>query len=486
MTLRMGERITHQTGTAAPADLHRMILASCALVGLSYWLGAAWLRDPVLGVPGGVWAVAVVFALLRWGTMPLGRGRSFELSRLVRPFRKIPEIGASGLNAVRHTTAEHLTRAARAIDTSSTVWTSEDGFVPTGRATTSGPRRVVVGVSLTGAQGASIAALAGTRDSVRVRQFASGENFTEKLAQFNLHALLHGGAGAGATLRTLSKGASATENAIESAGETDHPLGYATIFHGSAGPSNLALHDFDGSNQAHAALVFDLAAFLGAVSSFGPADPCTAQQADALTGSLRRARATGAPVSLLHPAAEALSNWCCAPGRIEHAPIRVRAGETAVSLLREDPAVALRLAGLRFSEAADSDAHAELDQARALMASRNWRPQPEAILPFIESELAFDTPDDDYLVGRLASGIALLAECENSGASCEDLIDDIRCAPALLQREQDAAMLIALVRSLMLGERRVHAEVDAGVGEGAMGVMPSEVGGEQAGIAQAA
>lgn len=51
----------------APLHASAVLLGACALIATAYALGASWLTTPLLGLPTGIWAIVVVFAVLRWG-----------------------------------------------------------------------------------------------------------------------------------------------------------------------------------------------------------------------------------------------------------------------------------------------------------------------------------------------------------------------------------------------------------------------------------
>lgn len=52
--------------TARPASTASVLIGSTAFVAVGYWFGAAWLKNPVLGIPVGLYAIIVLFAVIRW------------------------------------------------------------------------------------------------------------------------------------------------------------------------------------------------------------------------------------------------------------------------------------------------------------------------------------------------------------------------------------------------------------------------------------
>lgn len=460
-----------------------ILIGSCALVATAYWLGMSWLGEPVLGVPAGVWSVAVVFALLRWGEgVVLDRYLSSAPGEgLARWFALAGEALARGARGVADAVLAVPARAEGALSGFAEGWRSMGCPAPRDRsaqtwirhaerqlcehesdAPAPGPSRQPATVR-SGKPRVGIDApahvvqrmLNGTNDArvdwVPIREI--GLRPAELCRLRRLDALLQQQERG---LVLTGPAGDAGDGSWPDWSEAPTQTTFATLFPLRLEATRVSLGQLTLASAAERDLVATLvegAVLLAREGRLGMPPAGEREGLVAAMGRLGAAFASAEAGTVHGPAAQAaarvLSSWLCVSERGPSVEDRRELLERCVAAVPGEAETHLRLGAGRIADSDEAGGLSALRRGQVLLG-RPARLSADDQLAFLQSELEHGV-GDDMAVGRIAAGLTLLRGClpaEEFAYVGEDLLDDMRFAGWLVGRDPERLMLLRVVRAL--------------------------------------
>jgi len=434
-----------------------VILAACASLITADSLGLAWLRSPLLGVPAGLWVLALallafnLFPRLRRhasaavpSPSPLFRPAAHGLARAMETTHRAARRTAIrlGLSSRRVRDAEHAIARLHAI----IPWPARPGCVRLelpdhlARHLAGEPSRLPIDfVRAPGDRAELLDAV------VRLGPLGQILITTPRLAQAN----------------------ALTETQADWA--APGPLTHAGLF-----PPCIRAHaatvvglDLDRAGDRAALrlaielfvalrrdpLQLQLADRLAGTLPFDTPDRSHQQRIDEILVALADASVTSeqgpdhpfAAIAARLVSARLTSDACT----LDLSDRRLRL-ENAVAARHPDPVLLLRLAALRAADLDDDAAINAMIRADRLIRARQPGFASLENLAFLQSELEH-SPDTALCLGRVAAGIALLASTTPPSRLDflrTDVLDDLRHTPRLLGRDHDVAFMHRVFRAI--------------------------------------
>ncbi len=465
----------NRIGLVSPAQ--SFLIGSCVFLSTAVWLGAEWPRLPALGMPFGVWVVAVGFAgvtLLQW----IGSNRETAAgaesgSETTGPRRASPVTTTDSKSRVTSTLSmtpgqwwsgalnagwRSLRRACSSLATTNERlaaierrWCARIDR----RAESAGPLRV--GVSLPPEQAAALVAESGTLP-LEWMALPSGQGAQQALEEHHLDAVIRSAAHGPSCLMTKEHPG---QDGFWYDWSRARPLSYASVFGARVDPSQVTL-DLEESLAAGGASVVRAVVETAAALSRTPA---RLSLSDRLRGRLpwsdsseessllRLAETLAAPgvarTSAAQAGARAVGAWLTSTQSPVNIETRRRLVEATSELLGEEPESLLRLAAVRFAAWDDGAALDALLRADRAIRAGGAEPVVDH-LAFLQAEVELGVPDPMTL-GRVAAGICLV--CSSGPAERipyirDDISDDLRYSGWLIGRDQDRALLMEVFRAL--------------------------------------
>lgn len=448
----------------APAfSQSRFLVASCAAAATAVYLGAAWLRTPVFGLPTGVWMVgiaqgaAAAWVHRRRGASIAGWDSVSGLGTL-DVGRATGRIGAVAIDLARGAAERFQVPAER-------LHRLEESLCVRCDAVTRSPRPLRIGVDGTPELARDLASAGGAAGVEWPSVWGSDAS-----ALFRRHALdaivRHR---PGEALEILTP-----EHAGREAAWYDwasaRPLTYASLFPTRIDPARATIDDPNTADHDELNLISLLARAAAALSRtpgrLGLADRLRGRTPDAhqagepgvadrclieLAQALANARGAGATPAR-RAAARVVSAWVASADRWLDMSLRRSAVDAALSMLGNEPEALLRAAAVRLAGCDDRAGLEALVAAERVIRSAGAQSAADH-LPFLQGEVELGLPGPMTL-GRVAAGIGLV--CATSPASRlayirGDFMDDARYSAWLVGRDQDRAVLVEVFRALEEG-----------------------------------
>jgi hypothetical protein len=479
-----------------------LLMASCGTVATATYLGADWLRTPVLALPTGIWLIGIVqaAACALWqrqdssamtaalpapASLPISTAAAALVATpaltLTRP--ATPGEAASGRGILALDLLPPLGRiAAASFDIAKAA--AAGLHVPTDRIAgfeddigarldrqpiIQRPLRIGVDVESELARILATAALVPGAPIEWIPMTAGIEDAVD-LHRYRLDAIVRR-RDTGLRIVTLEHEG---RDAAWFDWASQRPLSYASVFPLRIDPAQVSLIDVEAGDVEQARLIAQVAQLAAALSRtplrltlsdrlFGrramaglppassdlrnapaPADECMRILADQVASW-----DSTESCSVRRAAARAASAWVATTESWLDVGFRRRTVEAAAMMLPTEPEVQLRLAAIRFASGDDQAGYKALCTADRLIREQGHE-QIVDHLAFLEAELELGAPGPMTL-GRVAAGICLV--CAGSPAERiayirGDLLDDIRYSSWLVGRDQDRAVLMGVFRVL--------------------------------------
>lgn len=454
-------------GSAPGFSGARVLVASCACVATAAYLGAAWLRTPIFGLPTGVWAVGIVQGMAV-ALEQRRRRRAAAVAAGAEPLDLASwDVGVAagralawGVDAMRHAAACLGGSPERLVEAESKVC----GWLDRGRGRV---RPAVIGVDAP-AEFTRALTQAGPAGA-RWVSVTAGFSDEASLRRHGLDALVR--VRAQGPVRILTPEQPGREAAWYDPSSA-RPLTFASVFPTRLDPAQITLEDVDPSDRAEvqltAALAHAAAVLSRAPARLGLADrlrgrrpwPADADGAGAVHAAMRAVadlliQRRGNATPARRAAARLVSAWVSTAESWVDMNLRRSAVEAALSVVGDEPEVLLRAAAVRL---AACDDRAGIDALRrAYRAIRSSAPDGAVDHhPFLQAEVELGLPGPMTL-GRVAAGICLVAATSPPSRFAfirGDVMDDARYSAWLVGRDQDRAALVEIFNALgeMTGE----------------------------------
>lgn len=474
-----GGRYQSPAGPALPGP--QFVIATCGIVATAAYLGAHWLRNPVVGLPSGVWVVGIAQAAgYAWAqrarrnarNSPVVLGRSpgsgdgdwTELdvgAALGRAGAAALEIGRSAtklLNVDESRVTEFENRFSDKMDR-----------LP-------GPcSPIKIGID---ASPELCQAVLGTDTAhpIPIQWVAvpTGRDCQSEMARLNLDAMIHQpGFGPARVVARENPG----RDAAWYDWSAPRPLTFASLFPSRIDPSQITVDEIDPEDSGEVRILIALARAAAVLSrspsrltladrlrgrrpltgsvapaiqpAQPPSDRCILDLADLLGGphGLRISQARRA-------AARAVGAFLATTDSWVDLAVRRRGMDAALTVVGDEPEMTLRAAAVRLAACDDDTATGLLLRAESAIRASELA-QITDHLAFLQSEVEHGLPSPMTL-GRVAAGICLV--CATSPADQlaylrGDVMDDVRYSAWLVGRDQDRAVLEEIFRRLEQARR---------------------------------
>lgn len=436
-----------------------LLLASAAIVALAYWLGAAWLENPVLGVPAGLWAIAVIFAVCRWGE---GLVLDAWIDRLRHRSRGSLHRWTSFLPSILHALAGVPARFTRACSAFASAWrfadspaqTSHDAIVelsPYAGTMPTRSARIRVGLDLPDHIAHRLMNTSGMKRIEWVPLLEQGLRPQELCRVRRLDAVLHR---MGDMIVATPADTGPLDPLWNDWSQPISPITYAAVFPMRIDALRVALGDTSFSDAVEreiaGALLEALVHLRHAPIRVRGTPPGRDDQIMRRIASILESREqTHATWSCYRTACRLLSAWLCVRPVDWSDQETLEAIELCARVLPGEPEVMLRLAAVRLVMGEDDNAlRAITDADRLLRASH--RLSHESQLPFVQSELSIGGADS-MTFGRVAAGLCLCAAslpADRLPYLRDDVLDEARFSAWLIDREDERYLLARILREL--------------------------------------
>jgi len=436
-----------------------ILVGTSALVAVSAYLGAAWLRETTLGLPVGVWLILAIQAHV-WFSEKSRRSSALPgLDEHSLSFPRFGDVLGRTLAAVWEATRT----LAKTLRIPVSAFASlEDRLAIRVNQRVPAARPLRIGLD---AGPDTRRALIDTTSEIDVEWVILSPSADDQsaLRRHNLDALLRTtGEGPGLPMRAVSREYPEREAAWYD-WSTPRPLTYAAVFPVRVDASRVTLEGVDLSDVAQAEL---LASSLRAMAALSRC-PARLRLSDHLTGrppSARRDEAVRTPSSLADRSMLELANALVSSGtsqspiarstgRIVSAwlasteawldlDLRRKGVEAALATVGDEPEVLLRAAAVRLAMFEDDSAF-ELFRCAERIIQSGTHPTLEEHLAFLQAELELGSPNP-LTLGRVASGICLVCATspkEKVAFIRGDIMDDVRHSAWLIGRDQDRQVL---------------------------------------------
>lgn len=449
-----------------------LLIASAAIVALAYWLGAEWLSRPVLGVPGGLWAIAVVFAVCRWG-------ESLVLDPMIERIRARSRGSinrwTSFLPGVLHSLAGIPARFSRACSAFVSGWRSADTLpgsaqdarfepAPSSVGMPARSGRVRVGLDLPDHIAHRLMNTSGMKRIEWVPLLEHGLRPQELCRMRRLDAVLHR---MGDAIVATPADTGPLDPLWNDWSQAISPITYAGVFPMRIDALRVGFGDTsfsDAGEREIAGLLIEALVHLrhAPIRMQGAPVGRDDQVMRRIRDSLASREHTHANWSCYRTACRLLSAWLCVRPVDWTDGERLDAIEMCARVLGDEPEVVLRLAAVRLVMGEDDRAlHAILDADRLLRASR--RLSHESQLAFVQSELSMGA-GDAMTFGRVAAGLCLCAASlpeERLSFLRDDVLDEARFSAWLIDREDERYLLARIFRELEAARAGTFSQGDS-------------------------
>lgn len=473
---------------ALPGPMY--VLAACGVVATSAYLGAEWMRRPVVGLPAGLWAIGIAYAASYAHSLR-------SMRRASAPAIPKPELplapgvpssaGWTGLDVGLFTgrIAAGAWDSIRSLGVGLGV--SAEKFSPfeasiaswLDRApSASRPLRIGVdaGPHIFAALKSAPSPNGAATDWILVPPAREDQ---PTLSRFRLDALLRHRTDGPTTIATPE---SPEAEASWYDWSAPRPLTYASVFPTRIDPARITLEEADHTDKAE---LEDLAALARAAAALSrlparltasdrlrgrtpvPATPAPAAASEAsspiqaamlnLIRSVVGRPQNSPPSPARKSAARAVGAWLATTDCWVDPKLRRQGIDAAARILADEPEAQLRAAAVRLSVGDDTGSFQAMDSAIQILRARSNETVIDHVA-FLQSELECGLPGPMTL-GRVAAGVCLV--CATTTASHvpyirADFMDDARYSAWLVGRDQDRAALMQVFRHL---EQRAAPEV---------------------------
>lgn len=450
-----------------PTSGASFLLGTCGLVATAAYLGVDWLRTPVLGLPAGLWTIALaqvagtVFTRNRRPTASATTPSQENSTNTQNSFATFAGRAAGAAwEAVRagakalHLNGEHFQafedhlshRTERSFRRATPIRIGLDAGPETRRA-------------LTDQQSALKLAWA---------TLSPSKDDQGTLRRHRMDAILSQPSSGPMRIVTVEhpeREASWYDWALP------RPLTYASVFPVRVDITQLTIEEADLTDPKQATLIAALLRASAALSRTpgrlrlsdrlcgrlptaagssirtpsGPADRAMLELVEALTDS--------PPTNAAKAGARAVSAWLATTDVWLDINLRRQGIENALRILGDEPEVLLRAAAIRLAMFEDDAAFAALSTAERVIRAGNHEQMGEH-LAFLQAELELGLPNP-LTLGRVAAGICMVCASsprERVAFIRGDIMDDVRHSAWLVGREQDRAVLSEVFK-LMGAER---------------------------------
>ncbi|MBL8760423.1 MAG: hypothetical protein JNL50_03895 [Phycisphaerae bacterium] len=451
---------SHAALLSARAGTAGTVLAACACVATARYLGFEWLTQTSLGLPMGVWVVALAGA---WnGAVRASRARRLAAARNTdhRGWNWPDSPLFSGL----------LKFGARVAERASALLGFDAGAVAAWHDSIAWPQRPLrVGLAIDGEPANLITRGPGASGIEFVRRDAGDDDES-------LDAMVIPAEG-GVRVRTRASGAH--EAAWYDWG-AERPLSYLSLFPVRIDPELVTIADPRGVPMGSSAMMSGIvraaALFARSASRLSlhdrlmgrrPIGPSHGrgqlESLDACMERLAEQTQTHTNPSELSPAdrvaCRAVSAWLATTGPIDQAR-RLSLMESVAKLIADEPETMLRLGAVRIASMDDEGGIEAIVASDRLLRQRQTHVSPEQA-SMLSCELEHG-PYSPMTLGRVAAGICLLcasSPTERLAYLRDDLLEDMRYSGWLVGRDTERAVLIDVFRAIERARRGESARV---------------------------
>lgn len=443
-----------------------LLLGTCGVVATAAYLGVDWLRTPVLGLPGGVWTIALVQA----AGLALGRQHRASQSPSLSGATQGSEYEV-GILAGRAAGAawEGLRAVAASIRLNGSHFQElEDRLSIRSERSLHYAQPIRIGLEA-GPEIRDVIMEQPTELPVTWAAVSPSSDNQATLRRNRMDAILRQpptGPMLIATLEHPEREASWYDWALP------RPLTYASVFPVRVDIAQVTLEDSDLKDPKQAALI---AALLRAAAALSRT-PGRLRLSDRLSGRLPSAASTGVrtptgladramlelaaaindcpPTGAAKAAARAVSAWLASTDAWLDINLRRQGIENALKILGDEPEVLLRAAAIRLATFDDDSAFEALRTAERVIRAGNHEQMGEH-LTFLQAEVELGLPNP-LTLGRVAAGVCMVCASsprERVAFIRGDIMDDVRHSAWLLGREQDRTVLSEVFK--LMGSDRV-------------------------------
>ncbi len=463
--------MTNTMQSRTPASTSSVLVAACAIIALAYWLGASWLEQRVLGIPAGLYAIAVVYAVLRWGESlvlddwfdRLRADSLFGLRRLMPPLARL----AAHVRDTRD-------RFVRAFEAFRLAWCGEtahaglsQGPIHYGTIELTPPParhgRLRVGLDLPDHLCNRIMHTTGVKriEWIPLREHALRPQELCRIRR--LDAVVHR---MGETICATPAQRSPMEPLWTDWARPVSPITYASVFPMRLDAARVSLGDTAFADAAEREIACILIEALIELHTSPVRMHGAPGREDGvlqrLASSLIAREEDAADTQAYQTACRVLSAYLCVHPSAFTEPERDAAIELCARTLHDEPEVQLRLAAVRFVHGRDDAGFGAILRAHDLLRACG-RLSTESQLPFIHSELSLGT-DDPMTFGRVAAGLCLCAagtSDERLPFLREDILDEARFSVWLIDRDDERFILARILREIEHARTDAPAPLDA-------------------------
>jgi hypothetical protein len=445
----------------------QFVLCACAVIATAAWLGTAWVREPILGLPAGMWLILAGALAVRTSERRETPGRRTPIEHLgraalagaidlaSRAFERLP----AALGVPSRITAAAECRLCRWVD-----------------ARRREPRPVRIGVSLP----------AHLVEALEPGRSAHGAEWVRLPAGRPAVDAAETGLDAIVSLDGSGRVAICTpESPQREAAWFDwglpRPLAYASVFPTRLDVARVTFDAPDWRDPRQLDVLRALAETAGALARtsarlslrdrvrgrrpLDPPQPALGRLAPPDAALLRLCRSArlvleaGAhPSPMLVAAARAGGAWLAtAPGRVGPRERRELA-EILARACPAEPEAHLRLAAVRFADGDDASSHEALEAAQRLMSRCPMHPLGDHVA-FLQAEIELGEASP-LTLGRVAAGVCLVCAATPPDALAyvrDDILDDLRYTGWLVGRDHDRAAVIDVFRVVERFRRELPA-----------------------------
>ena len=465
-----GEAGVRGRSAHAGAPGTRYLLATCGVVATAAYLGAAWLRHPVAGLPAGVWAIGVAQAAgYAWSlrsarraeqcttgqprsALPMAPGvpasagwAGLDMSLILGRVGAAAWEGAKAVSASFHVPPERVME----IERKAIAWLGRGG---------SGSRELRIGMDV---DSNLMSLLRGGSDPIRVQWVAVGPGGSEQdiLRRLRLDALVRQSAHGSLCITTPE---SEGHEAAWYDWAAPRPLTYGAVFPTRIDPEQITIAELDAADCNEVALIRAVSVAAAGLSRI----PSRLSLADRLRGRTPLAGNVGAsfvdrsmlaladllaepgqPSPVRKAAARAVSAFLAASDSWVAPEVRLRGMHAAMSAIGDEPDALLRAGTVALASEDDVAGFAALSKAAAMIRGRREHETVDH-LAFLQAEVECGLPGP-LTLGRVAAGVCLV--CATSPSERvpfirADFMDDVRYSAWLVGRDQDRAVLYEAFR----------------------------------------
>lgn len=455
---------TGKSGASLINNSAARLMGTCGVVATAAFLGADWLKSPLLGLPTGIWLIGAVqigswMAQRRAFSGAVSRRFSSLLSGDVGMY--LGRGAGAGWEALRSAAGTLHVSPARFIEI-------EECFSARAERAMRTSRPLRIGLDC-GPELRQLISSQSTSLDVEWVTLSPAPNDQETLRRFRLDAVVHQPSAGPIRISTLEH---PEREASWYDWATPRPLTYASVFPVRVDPTQVTVDEFNTLDSSQAPL---LAAIIRAAAALSRS-PGRLRLSDRLSGRLPAAGGafgsgvrtpTGPadramlelverlsdPSTVSTPAsraaARAVSAWLASTEAWLDIDLRKRGIEAALRLNSGEVEMSLRAAAIRFAVCDDEAAYSALRSAEEVIRSSSHTQIGEH-LAFLQGELELGLPNP-LTLGRVAAGICLVCASsprERVAYIRGDIMDDVRHSAWLVGRDQDRVVLSEVFKQM--------------------------------------